>query len=91
MASSSSRRRISRRSCTSHILGSDGVADVCPMCSGRVLDKASLRHFLLGMDEYEKTHPGYRDFVMWQRGKSFASPHLAACAYFNETGKEVKL
>jgi hypothetical protein len=46
--------------------------------------------WLASVDKYEAaSHPGYRAFIEWQRGKCFASMEGARATYIQETGKQV--
>ena len=52
----------------------------CPHC-GSVLFEVDENEWYKNIDEYDKTHPGYKDLVKWMRGKCFKTLELARNEY----------
>lgn len=60
---------------------------LCPHCGSPLFEVANEREWWVGVDRYEAAgNPGYREFVMWLRGKCFRSVDLARVAFDAERG-----
>jgi hypothetical protein len=63
----------------------------CPKCGGMLFEVDSIQQWWTQVDQYDKGHSGYREFVEWLRGKCFKSWKLGAKWYIEETGKKVDI
>jgi len=52
----------------------------CPKC-GSVLFEQDEDTWNKGIDEYNKTNPGYKEFITWLRGKCFKTIDIAKGEY----------
>ena len=56
----------------------------CPYCGGMLFETNSIDEYMKCVDEYERAgHPGYRDLLLWMRGKCFRN--------MADAGKAMKL
>lgn len=59
----------------------------CPKCGGMLFEVGSEEQWMASVDKYEREgHPGYRDFILWQRGKCFPNMAAAVSAYRAQGG-----
>ena len=53
-----------------------GVSPIpcCPFCRSVLFEVSNIDEFMKGVDDYEQNgNPGYRDLLLWVRGKCFKS------------------
>ena len=50
----------------------------CPFCKSVLFEFPNLEAFMAGSDKYEADgHPGYKNLLIWQRGKCFKTMGIA--------------
>ena len=61
----------------------------CPHCLGPLFEVENLREWWDGAARYEDDgHPGYVDFLRWDRGKCYPTLEAALLAHAAEIGSE---
>lgn len=63
--------------------GQTNPRTACPHCGKPLVDMPTDEWWRY-IDRYDHTHPGYRNFIEWQRGKCFSSISQAQEAYAAE-------
>ncbi len=63
----------------------------CPHCRGVLFEVSNEAEYIDGAREYDKTHPGYFDLIMWMRGRCFPSIEAAKREFTKTTGKDAQL
>jgi hypothetical protein len=56
-----------------------------------LLEMPTEEEYVGGAREYDKTHPGYLDLIMWMRGRCFPTINAANTLFAAKTGRVVQL
>ena len=59
----------------------------CPNCHGVLFEVASEEEWMEGVNMHDMINPGYRDFILWLRGKCFPTIQDAQRAMLIEKGE----